>query len=94
MRALAVGSLIALLTITTMPARAQQHQEEQQRELTGPEETAQKRKEEAAEVEKAYKNTLKNTSTTTAASKADPWGSIRASDSAQAKPNSQSKNSK
>jgi hypothetical protein len=93
MRVLAVGSLIALLTITTMPAHAQSHGGPPEGELTGPEEIAKKRREEAAEVEKAYKNTLKNTSSTTAATKTDPWGNVRASDP-QGKPNSQSKNSK
>ena len=93
MRVLAVGSLIALLTMSTISAYPQTHGG-QEKELTGPEELAQKRKEEAAEVEKAYKSTLKNTSSTAAATKADPWGNVRASDPAQAKPNSQSKNSK
>jgi hypothetical protein len=92
-RLLALGSLIALLTITTTPAHAQSHGGAPEGELTGPEEIAKKRREDAAEIEKAYKNTLKNTSSTTTATKADPWGNVRASDP-QAKPNSQSKNSK
>jgi hypothetical protein len=46
------------------------------RELTGPEEMAKKKSEEAAEVEKAYKSMLKNTGGNTS-TKSNPWGSIR-----------------
>jgi hypothetical protein len=93
MRVLAVGVLLALLTIPTLPAHAQGHGAPPQ-EMTGPEEIAQKRKEEAAEVEKAYKSTLKNTSSSTAATKADPWGNVRSAEPVQAKQNPQSKNPK
>jgi hypothetical protein len=59
----------------------------QERPLTGPEELAEKRREEAAEVEKAYQRVLKNTRSDTAVTKSDPWGSIRAPDATQAKQN-------
>jgi hypothetical protein len=67
----AVAAIAALILIMSTCAQAQD------KPLTGPEEIAQKKREEAAEVEKAYKNTLKNTRSDTAATNADPWGSIR-----------------
>jgi hypothetical protein len=90
MKASAVGLLVAFLAIAIMPAFA----EEQERELTGPEEMQQKQRAEAAEIEKAYKNTLKNTGSNAAAVKTDPWGNVRTAEPAQTKPNAQSKNPK
>jgi hypothetical protein len=68
MRILAVAAVITAL-ITSAQA--------QDRPPTGPEEIAQKKRAEAAEVEKAYKNTLKNTRSDTATTNTDPWGNIR-----------------
>lgn len=79
----AVAAISALIMPTCVQA--------QDRPLTGPEEIAQKKRLEAAEVEKAYKNMLKNTHSDMVAPKQDPWGSIRA---APAKQNSTAKDSK
>jgi hypothetical protein len=84
MRVLAAGMVIALLTIPTLPAYAQTHGGPE-KELTGPEELAQKRREEAADVEKAYKSTLKATGSNNATTKLDPWGNIRAAEPSQSK---------
>jgi hypothetical protein len=70
MRILAAALAIAALMMST-------HAQAQDRPLTGPEEIEQKKRENAAEVEKAYKNTLKNTHSGTATTNADPWGNIR-----------------
>ena len=78
MKLLAASAMLALLAGATLPAYAQQ--QDQQRELTGPEEMAQKRKEDAAEVERAYQRTLKNTRSGEVSTKADPWGNIRGAD--------------
>jgi hypothetical protein len=72
MRILAATVVIAALMVPTL-ARAQN----QDRPLTGPEEIEQKKREDAAEVEKAYKNTLKNTHSGAATTNADPWGNVR-----------------
>jgi pyruvate-formate lyase-activating enzyme len=74
MRILAAALAIAApMVLTHVHAYAQ----EQDKPLTGPEEMEQKKREAAAEVEKAYKNTLKNTQSGTATTNADPWGNIR-----------------
>jgi hypothetical protein len=70
MRILAAAVAIATLMVST-------HAQAQDRPLTGPEEIEQKKREDAAEVEKAYKSTLKNTHSGTATTNADPWGNIR-----------------
>jgi len=88
MRVVAAGAAFALLINLMLPARAQD------KPLTGPEELAQKRQEEAAEVEKAYQRTLKSTGSNAASAKADPWGSVRASDPIPAKQNPRSQNLK
>ena len=66
-------ALATLIMITMMSTYSQA----QDRPLTGPEEIAQKKRQEAAEVEKAYKCTLRNTRSDTATVNADPWGNIR-----------------
>jgi hypothetical protein len=72
MRILAAAVAISALTVLTHA-----YAQEQDRPLTGPEEMEQKKRADAAEVEKAYKDTLKNTHSGTATTNADPWGNIR-----------------
>jgi hypothetical protein len=83
MKVLAASAVLALLAGATLPAYAQQDQE---RELTGPEEMAQKRKEEADAVERAYQRTMKNTQSGAVSTKADPWGNIRGNDTPSKSP--------
>jgi hypothetical protein len=83
MRILAATVVIVALMVST-------HAQAQDRPLTGPEEIEQKKREDAAEVEKAYKNTLKNTHSGAVTTNADPWGNIRPNQT----PNPPAKNSK
>jgi hypothetical protein len=72
MRILAAAVAISALMVLTYA-----HAQEQDKPLTGPEEIEQKKRAAAAEVEKAYKDTLKNTRSGSATTNADPWGNIR-----------------
>jgi DnaJ-domain-containing protein 1 len=87
-------ALVRVLMTGMMMAALPQLVRAQERPLTGPEELEQKRRGEAAEVEKAYKRVLKNTQSDAAATKSDPWGSIRAPDTAQVKQSTSSKSTK
>jgi hypothetical protein len=84
MKVLAASAILILLVSAILPAYAQQ--QDQERELTGPEELAQKRKAEADEVEKAYKRMLKSTQSGTAATKTDPWGNVRGAETPSKNP--------
>jgi len=69
MRIFAAAAIIALLT---MPAYA-----EEDPSKTEANKAEQQKKKEAAEIEKAYKETIKRTSGEQPAKKADPWGNLR-----------------
>jgi hypothetical protein len=69
MRVLAVAAIVTSLAVPTFaaedPAKAEANKAEEQK------------KKEAAEIEKAYKETLKKTNREQPVKKADPWGSMR-----------------
>jgi hypothetical protein len=90
MRHLSAGVMAAVLMLGG-PAYSQQNEG---KPLTGPEELQKKQREEAAEVEKAYKATIKNTGSNGSVAKQDPWGNVRSTDTTQAKQNPSSKATK
>jgi hypothetical protein len=78
-------ALMGVLTAAMVVASLSQSLCAQERPPTGPEELAQKRHEEAAEVEKNYQRVLKSTRSDTGVAASDPWGNIRAPNTTQAK---------
>jgi hypothetical protein len=76
-----LAAAIGILVLSNY-ARAQDAED---KPLTGPEEMEQKKRADAAEIEKAYKNTLKNTRSERATTSADPWGNIRSNQAPAAK---------
>jgi hypothetical protein len=86
MKVLVASAILALFAGAALPAFAQHMGEDPAQQMSGPEELAQKRREDAAEVEKAYKRTLKNTQSGTTATKTDPWGNIRGADTPSKNP--------
>jgi hypothetical protein len=66
MRSLTIGAIIALLTVAA-------HAEE----LNQLQKMEKQRREEAADVDKAYEKALKSTRSDAPAAKSDPWGTIR-----------------
>jgi hypothetical protein len=69
MRALAIAAIIASLTVPAFaaedPAKAEANKAEQHK------------KKEADEIEKAYKDAVKNTTHKQPVKKTDPWGGLR-----------------
>jgi len=95
MRVLAIW---AMLVLAASPAasqdRLQSDDTDLQKRLEKLEKAAQQRREEAAEIDKAYQRAIKSQHTDMPPPKVDPWGNIRASDPAQTKKSTQSQNSK
>jgi hypothetical protein len=78
MRGLAAGVLMAFVTLSTLPAYAQNPAQEA---------IDQQKKAAAQDAEKAYQRALKDTASSTPATKADPWGNVRAADPSPTKQN-------
>jgi hypothetical protein len=87
MRCLVIGAMSAILLTPAFTQNAfAQDQFDLRQRLDQLQKMEQQRKEEAAQVDKAYQQKLKSERSNAPAAKTDPWGNIRASDSKDSKP--------
>jgi hypothetical protein len=86
MRVLAIWAML-VLAASPAPAqdRLQSDDTDLQKRLEKLEQAERQRREEAAEIDKAYQRTIKSQHTDAPLPKTDPWGSIRASEPARTK---------
>jgi uncharacterized protein YlxW (UPF0749 family) len=86
MRVLAISAALVLAAAPAISQdRLQSDDTDLQKRVEKLEKAAQQRREEAAEIDKAYQRTMKSQHTDGPAPKVDPWGNIRASDPAHTK---------